>query len=111
MKEWFIENYRIVIEVVLLIISVIIMCVKKKPVKVVDSAKEIVMTLLPGLINSVEISELKGSDKKDKVLSLLHECLVDLGYSSDCIVLLDEFAKDQVEVILSTPQKKGERKK
>ena len=107
MKEWIVENYRIIIDVLCVIVSVVIFLVRKKPVKVVDSAKEIVLKLLPGLINSVECSELKGSNKKDKVLTLLHECLEDLGYSGDCITLLDAFAADQIEVILSTPPKKG----
>ena len=102
-----IQNYNLIIDIVLVIVATVIMCIKKKPVKVVDSAKEIVLKLLPGLINSVEQSDLKGANKKDKVLLLLHECLVDLGYSQDCIALLDDFAKDQIEVILSTPQKKG----
>ena len=107
MKEWIFENYRLIIDVVLLTMSVIIMCIKKKPVKVVDSAKETVCLLLPGLINLAEASGLKGDNKKTFVVQKLHECLLDLGYTTDCIEILEEFARSQVEVILSTPQKKG----
>lgn len=107
MIEFLKDNYKLIIDIVLVIVATVIMCIKKKPVKVVDSAKETVCLLLPGLINLAEASGLTGANKKTFVVQKLHECLLDLGYTSDCIEILEEFARDQVEVILSTPQKKG----
>ena len=95
--------WREILEVVAVLVSIIICCIKKKPVQVVDTLKETIIRLLPYCICKAENAP-KG-EKLGLCLSLLSECLAELG-----IELNDDykkFALEQVEVILSTPQKKG----
>ena len=104
MKEWLRDNYELVINICLVILSVVIMCIKKKPVKIVDTVKEVICRLLPAAINDVEGKDLSGASKRQAALLLVFEALEDLGYVVTPEV--KEFASEQLEVILSTPQKK-----
>ena len=104
----FLTNYwRIIIEVCICIASFVFCLLRKKPVKVVDTLKETIVRVLPSLICLAEQTDLKGSDKLAFVLSRLSEVLVELGYGDDVLKQYLPFASEQVELILSTPQKKG----
>lgn len=108
MKEFLIDNWRIIAELVLLVGSTVLFIVRKKPVKVIDTLKETIVRLLPALINTAECMEgLKGEAKLKAVIDELVLILKELGYGDDIIVQYLAFAKEQVEVILTTPQKKG----
>lgn len=79
----------------------------KKPVKVYDTLKEIIVRILPALINLAELQiDYSGDKKKEFVIAKLVESLKDLGYGDDVITQYLRFAGEQVEIILSTPQKK-----
>lgn len=108
MKQFLIDNWQIFVEVFLLVSSTVLFIVRKKPVKVVDTLKETIVRLLPALINTAERMEgLKGEAKLKAVIDELVLILKELGYGDDIIVQYLAFAKEQVEVILTTPQKKG----
>lgn len=105
--EFLRDNWRLLLEAVCVIASLVFCLIRKKPVKVVDTLKEIIVRLLPALINNAEGMEgLKGEAKLKVVISELVLILKDLGYSDEVIDPYLPFAKEQVEVILSTPQKK-----
>ena len=97
------EYWKVILDLVVLMATIILWIIRKKPVKVVDTLKEIVVRLLPWCINSAE-SAPKG-EKLGVSLALLEEALKDMGY--ELTPELKEFASEQVEIILSTPQKKG----
>ena len=105
MKEFLINNWKLILEISCAVFALVFMCIRKKPVKVVDTLKEIICRLLPCCLNQAEKSELKGDDKKVFALKLLDEALKELGFE---LGDYGEFASEQLEIILSTPQKKGE---
>lgn len=109
MKEFLISNWRLIAEGLCAIAALVFMFVRKKPIKVVDTLQQIILRLLPGLINQAEIQfgPGKGSAKLEFVIDLLKKVLSELGYGDEVVSPYLSFAKDQVEVILSTPQKKG----
>lgn len=101
------ENWKLILECAVLLVSVIMFLVRKKPVKVVDTLKETIVRILPALIVMAENQDgLKGADKLKFVLDELKKVLTELGYSGDVLSQYLPFAAEQVEVILSTPQKK-----
>lgn len=107
-KDFLIQNWRLILEVALVVISVVLLIVKKKPVNVVDTIKEIIVRILPALINQAEmIVGLSGQDKLRLVLDALSKVLKDDGFGDDVIKSYLPFAQEQVEIILSTPTKKG----
>lgn len=102
----FIQSYwREILAVVTAIISIVVFIVRKRPVRVVDTLNEIICRLLPYCISVAE-SAPKG-EKLDVCISALVQLLAEMDYE------LDEdhkkFAIEQVEVILSTPQKKEKK--
>lgn len=106
MINFFKLYWREIINVVAILISIVICCLKKKPVKVYDTLKEIICRSLPSLIGLVEKTDLKGDDKMKLLLDNLQEFLRTLGYGDEVIVQYLPFARCQVEAILDTPQKK-----
>lgn len=100
--------WREILSVVFFLLSLILYIVRKKPVKVVDTLKEIICRILPALINQAEMIEgLSGADKLKLVLDAVVNVLKDDGFGDDVIKSYLPFAKEQVEIILSTPTKKG----
>ena len=95
-------------EALLVLVSFIFMLVRKRPTKVIDTMKELAVRLLPYCIGQAENTSLKGDEKKRFALDLLRKTIQELGY--ECLPELIEFAGEQLEVILSTPQKKGIKK-
>lgn len=97
--------YREIIDIILVIISVVFFIIRKKPIKVVDTIREVICRVLPGAICSAEGQDLKGDAKRVFALSIVKEIIIELGYAwSDDY---EKFAGDQLEIILSTPSKKG----
>ena len=105
MKDFICSHWKELLEAFILVLSIILLVVKKKPVKVVDTLKEIICRLLPACLNQAENTELKGDAKRVFALELLKGAAKEMGYDLDPGYL--EFATQQIEVILSTPQKKG----
>lgn len=103
MKQFIIENWRLLLEATLVLISTILFIVRKRPVRVVDSLNEIIVRLLPYCITLAEKAP-KG-EKLSQCLDLLAKLLADMDYELD--ETHKKFAAEQVEAILSTPQKKG----
>lgn len=103
MKDFILSYWREILEVVAVLVSIIICCIKKRPVQVVDTLKETIIRLLPYCILKAE-SAPKG-EKLISCIEILKTTLRELG-----VELNDDykaFALEQVEIILSTPQKKG----
>lgn len=102
------EYWRELLSGAALIVTIVLYIVRKKPVKVVDTLKEIIVRVLPALINLAEMqSGLTGEDKLNFVLNELTKALLEDGYGDEVIQSYLPFAKEQVELILSTPTKKG----
>lgn len=107
MKDFLIQNWKLILECAVLLVSVVMFLIRKKPVKVVDTLKEVIVRILPALIVLAENQEgLKGADKLHFVLDELKKVLTGLGYGDEILSQYLPFAAEQVEVILSTPQKK-----
>lgn len=105
----FLKSYwREILEILAVLASIIICCIKKKPVKVVDTIKQMICTWLPGVISAAESSGLKGEAKLEYAINFLYSV-----FAKDYLTR-DEFdnkylafVKAEIEAILSTPQKKG----
>lgn len=106
MKEFILTYWKEILSLVGLAASIIICCIRKRPVKVVDSLNDLIIRLLPYCINKAE-SQPKGA-KLGFALSTLSDLIKESGYEMDADHL--KFAAEQVEIILSTPQKKGIKK-
>lgn len=110
MKDFLIQYWREILYVVCALVSVVLFIVKKKPVKVVDTVRETIVRLLPYCINQAEkLGDVSGADKKTFALSLLFSLLSDFVKvnGDDLKENYSDFAAEQVEVILTTPQKKA----
>lgn len=99
------NHYKEIIEFSVLIFSVIICLIKKRPtLNQVDVIKEDVLEILPILINKVE-SPGNGEEKFSNVVLLVNQYLKNKYHIQDLSFLAD-FIKEAIENILSTPQKK-----
>lgn len=109
MKEFLITNWRWLLEACLVIVAFVLMLIRKKPVKVVETLSTLICRLLPGLINEAEIKfgAGHGAAKLQNVIDNLVRILSECGYGDEAISSYLPWAKGQVEVILSTPKKKG----
>lgn len=101
---WCIDHWELVLAVVLVITSVVVALLKKKPVS--DVASAIYSSCLMA-VQEAEKTDYKG-DKKlqfavDLVSTLLHAKWPDLDVSKYISIIVKT-----IETILSTPQKKGE---
>ena len=69
------NHYREIIDLAVLIISVVICLIRKRPcVNQIDAIKEYIFEMLPVLINSVEKPG-EGESKKKAVITALHKLL------------------------------------
>lgn len=110
MKDFLIQYWREILYVFCALLSLVLFIVKKKPVKVIDTIKETIVRLLPYCINEAEkLQGAPGADKKAFALSILWKLLSDfVKLSGDELKeIYSDFAAEQVEVILTTPQKKA----
>ena len=112
--KWFVDfvskYWYLILPAVEILCTIIIVVLRKKPVKVLDTLKEVICRVLPSLIVAAERTGLKGSDKMKWLLDELAKVLRELNYGDDVIAQYLPFAMDQVELILSCPQKKGNSK-
>lgn len=99
------DNWRLILEGTLVVISFVFCVFRKKPVKIVDFVKEFILEVLPKLIRVAEEEFEVGSDKKKFVLDTLARYAKENGF--ELTDSLRKFASDQIEAILSTPKKKG----
>lgn len=105
MKEFLFNNWRFIVVIVLdILVFAFTLC--KKRIKVVDSMKEYILSILPDLILSAESTFLNGYDKKkivvDGVLELLRQQFPSLNINNSILSFIDK----NIELILSTPKKK-----
>lgn len=99
--------YKEIIEVSILIISVVIALIRKRPLyNEIDTIKKDALDLLPSLIISVE-RDGHGAEKKQAVLDLLFAYLSKKYHFQKTDEMINYFS-DVIENILSTPSKKGE---
>lgn len=102
------EHIDLCISFVLAVIILVLQLFKKKPVKVIDGLYSALLKALPGFIVYAEqlIGDGKGDEKLEKVVEL-SIAYIDKLYPGikDHSAFVD-FVKCQVEIILSTPQKK-----
>lgn len=108
MKEFIIENWRWILEIVFAVIALIFCLIRKKPIgNQLDSILKNLYSLLPILVYDAEQTDLKGSSKKDYVISKCLDYLykrIDLSPSE--MANVKELLSNQIELILSTPRKK-----
>lgn len=104
MIDFLVKYWRLILEVILLIISVVVLVLKKKSINpIFQDIYEFALYA----VNEVEKSPLKGAAKLDLAVSFVTESLQDKypGLNVDCYIHFIEYA---IELILSTPQKKGD---
>ncbi len=116
-SKFLVDNWKLILEVILLIFLVVLFIVKKKPLKVVDSVKTFVIHALPTFIKQAEdykdvfepSRKLSGEEKMQMVLHDCYSLMVDeLGIPKEDLCLYTSWLHDAIEDILTTPQKKGE---
>lgn len=110
MKEFIIQNWFFIIELLVGLVSLIILLLKKTKVLSVDTPFEKLLEKLPELIKKAEILSKEGKVKRSYVLGVAYAYLADLtGKSVEEIsgIYCDRIL-EAIENILETPQKKGE---
>lgn len=110
MIDFLITYWKEILDVLILIGAVVLYILKKKPVNVLDTIKEVIIELLPLAINKAEESGAAGSDKKVLAAQYVFDALKILGYGAypELKETYGKFIDEKIEVILSTPQKKGD---
>ena len=99
--------YREIIEISVLLLSVIICLIRKRPcINKMDEIKEDVLQVLPIFIKGIEKPG-NGESKKNQVIELCKN-FVKKKFKIDCPQDVMDLVENQIEVILSTPTKKGE---
>lgn len=106
--NWLMNNWRLIIDILSVIIVSIFFFIKKKPIKLIEGLDEAIIRLLPPFINRAEETDLKGEDKKQYVMLRVIESLQALGYKDCDPVYVKSVISTMLELYLSTPQKKGE---
>lgn len=102
--NWIFQNWRLVLEGVLLIASVVILIIKKKPINSIITA---IYCASVEAIKVAELSDYKGKDKLNYCVGIVNASLkhsfpdLEVGTYYHLIV-------KTIEEILSTPQKKGD---
>lgn len=109
--QWFLANWQLVGSALYLILALVLLITKKKPIKVVDSVYHELFILVPVLIKEAEdkypISG-SGSSKLAYVLNGCTQFLKEKYPNIDPDGYVD-FIKGIVELILSTPVKKVQK--
>lgn len=109
MKEFIAQNYLVMIEILLALISLVIVILKKTKLVSLDTPFEKLLEKLPGIIKNAEVLSKEGKVKRSYVMSVSYAYLADLtgkpveeisGMYCDRIIAA-------IENILETPQKKG----
>ena len=109
MMEFIAQNYWVMIEIFLTLVSLIIVILKRTKLVSLDTPFEKLLEKLPELIKRAEILSKDGKVKRNYVLSVSYSYLADLtgkpveeisGIYCDRILTA-------IESILETPEKKG----
>lgn len=117
MIDFVVKYWRVILEACCLLVSFVFFMVRKRPIKIVDSVKALVIAALPEVINRVEnykdvfepSRKLTGQEKLTMALSIVQSYLVDeCGLTEQELPLYHSWIVDRIEAILSTPQKKGD---
>ena len=102
-----VEHYREIIDISVLIISVLICLIRKRPVvNEIDKIKSYILEILPVLIDSVERPGC-GSSKKETVLKTVRS-IVKKKFHFELTDSMLDFVGEKIEAILTAPTKKGE---
>lgn len=100
--NWCIAHYRLIFDVVCILVVIIVAIVKRRPV---NSIITCIWLLAVEAVNAAEVSGLKGQAKLEKAISYIRENLKndfpDIDFNRYYFV-----AKKAIEDILTTPQKK-----
>lgn len=113
--DFIVENWRLIIDVLSLIIVTILFFIKKKPIKIVDSVKTTIISALPGIISKVENykdvfdpnRKITGEEKLHMAINACYSLMVDdLGINENDLCKYNSWLISTIEDILSTPQKK-----
>ena len=93
---------------VLLSIVQVFIVIFKKPVKTIDTLKEIICAVVPKAINLAENGVIfdNTSDKKSVARRLVLTYLHEQGFDDEIIIQHTDFVDNFIELVLSTPQKK-----
>lgn len=108
MKEFFIQNWRWILEIAFAIIALIFCLIRKKPLgNQLDSILKNLYSLLPILVYDAEQTDFKGQVKKDFVISkCLDYICKKINLSPTELEDVKKLISNQIELILSTPRKK-----
>lgn len=104
--NWVVSHPEIITSAIGLIASIVICCIRKKPVKVVDTLREKILFKLPVVIDAAE--KKFGAGHGEEKLKFVIDYFT-WEFSENGLIFGDsykEFIKYSVEQILSTPQKK-----
>lgn len=102
----FLQAYWVeIIIVVLSFVSVIFSVIRFKPSKAADDVKLMIAEVLPGFINLAELSGVHGKAKLLFVVESIMKRIRKYISSRDSTYWM-EYITEQIENILSTPQKK-----
>ena len=113
MIEFLLAHWRIILSVVLLLVSFLLLLIRKRPKTFIDTfgcVKEAILERLPLLISLCERPG-NGSEKLDEVIIYCLQYIEDevIGRQLSDIerAYFTDFISKHVEAILMTPQKKG----
>lgn len=109
MKEFIAQNYLVMIEIILAVVSLIIVILKKTKLVSVDTPFEKLLEKLPELIKRAEVLSKDGKVKRNYVLSVSYSYLADLTGKPVEVVsgIYCDRILSAIENILETPEKKG----
>ena len=103
----FLKTYWSEIVIILSSLASVLVCsIRRKPSTVADEIKCMISEVLPGFINLAEISGVKGTAKLMFVIDSVMKRIKAYTSSKDEQYWMS-YIRDQVESMLSTPQKKG----
>ena len=113
MIDFLLAHWRTILSVVLLLVSFLLLLIRKRPKTFIDTfgcVKEAILERLPLLISLCERPG-NGSDKLDEViiycLQYIEEDVIGRQLSDVERSYFTDFISKHVEAILMTPQKKG----
>lgn len=110
MKDFFIENWRILVEGLLAIVSLTCL-IFRRSVKLTDSLKTLIVEWLPACISKAEASGYKGHEKLEYCIECLYVFLAKDLSREEFDKRYRSYIELMIESILSTPQKKGDLSK
>lgn len=110
MKTFILENWRLILDIISMIIVVVFFFIRKKPIEVHDTLIEIIYSRLPEWINIAEEvgkrNHLTSNEKLALVVSYAKNYFELNGFTF--FLRYEAIVRSAVEEFLSTPQKKGE---